>query len=73
MSVPNDICFFWYTYSPYARKIQWYLTLRGLGYAQCVCHRESHSMHSNKLSRPKEENKDLQMVDATADHATARS
>jgi hypothetical protein len=36
MSVPNDLCFFWYTYSPYARKVAWYLALRGLAYAQCV-------------------------------------
>ncbi|KAF2672671.1 hypothetical protein BT63DRAFT_382566 [Microthyrium microscopicum] len=44
MSIPNDICLFWYTTSPYARKISWYLTLRGLAHAQC--------MQPNVLPRP---------------------
>ena len=32
----NDIVFFHYQFSPFARKITWYLTLRGIEYAQCL-------------------------------------
>ncbi|KAJ9645675.1 hypothetical protein H2199_002714 [Coniosporium tulheliwenetii] len=36
MSAPNDIILFHYPFSPYARRITWYFTLRGIEYAQCV-------------------------------------
>jgi len=36
MAVPNDIIFFHYSYSPYARRVLWYLALRGIPYAQCI-------------------------------------
>ncbi|KAL8674184.1 MAG: hypothetical protein Q9168_001435 [Polycauliona sp. 1 TL-2023] len=32
----NDIVLFHYPFSPYAKRVIWYLTLRGLEYAQCV-------------------------------------
>ncbi|KAF2430790.1 hypothetical protein EJ08DRAFT_633215 [Tothia fuscella] len=34
--VPNDIVLYHYTFSPYARRIVWYLQLRGIPYAQCL-------------------------------------
>ncbi|KAF2843220.1 glutathione S-transferase [Patellaria atrata CBS 101060] len=36
MSVPNNIILFHYPYSPFARRVTWYLTLRGIEYAQCI-------------------------------------
>ncbi|OCK79439.1 glutathione S-transferase [Lepidopterella palustris CBS 459.81] len=36
MAPPNNIVIFHYPYSPYARRVTWYLTLRGLEYAQCI-------------------------------------
>ena len=36
MAVPNDIILYHYTFSPYARRITWYLALRGIDYAQCL-------------------------------------
>jgi hypothetical protein len=35
-TIPNDLVLYHYTYSPYARRIVWYLTLRGIDFAQCV-------------------------------------
>lgn len=35
-SVPNDIVLFHYEFSPYARRIVWYLHLRKIRYAQCL-------------------------------------
>ncbi len=32
------IVLYHYTFSPYARRIVWYLTLRGIPYSQCVCY-----------------------------------
>ena len=34
--IPNDIVFYGYPQSPYARKIVWYLTLRKIPFAYCV-------------------------------------
>ncbi|KAG8625169.1 hypothetical protein KVT40_006920 [Elsinoe batatas] len=34
--MPNDIILFHYPFSPYARRIVWYLTLRNIPYAQCL-------------------------------------
>ncbi|KAF4548287.1 Hypothetical protein D9617_29g006630 [Elsinoe fawcettii] len=34
--IPNDIILFHYPFSPYARRIVWYLTLRNIPYAQCL-------------------------------------
>lgn len=31
------IIIYHYTYSPYARRVVWYLALRGIPYVQCVC------------------------------------
>ena len=36
MASHNDIVFFHYQFSPFARKVIWYLTLRGIDYAQCL-------------------------------------
>ena len=37
-SSPNlPIILYHYPYSPYARRITWYLQLRGIPYLQCVC------------------------------------
>ncbi|MCJ1340007.1 hypothetical protein MMC09_005301 [Bachmanniomyces sp. S44760] len=36
MALHNDIVLFHYTYSPYARRITWYLALRGIDYSQCL-------------------------------------
>ncbi|KAL2353056.1 glutathione S-transferase [Cryomyces antarcticus] len=36
MSAPNDIILFHYPFSPYARRITWYLAFRGIEYAQCL-------------------------------------
>lgn len=36
MAPHNDIVLFHYQFSPYARRIIWYLTLRGIDYAQCI-------------------------------------
>ncbi|KAJ9625033.1 hypothetical protein H2203_004985 [Taxawa tesnikishii (nom. ined.)] len=36
VKVPNDIIVFQYPFSPYARRVLWYLELRGIPYAQCV-------------------------------------
>lgn len=36
MAPHNDIVFFHYQFSPYARRVIWYLTLRGIDYAQCL-------------------------------------
>jgi len=35
-SAPNNIVHFHYPFSPYARRIIWYLQLRGIAHAQCV-------------------------------------
>ncbi|KAB2571259.1 hypothetical protein BFW01_g12678 [Lasiodiplodia theobromae] len=35
-SVPNEIVLFHYPFSPYARRITWYLQLRGIAFAQCI-------------------------------------
>jgi hypothetical protein len=32
----NDIVLYHYSFSPYARRVIWYLALRGIDYAQCV-------------------------------------
>ncbi|KAG0652078.1 hypothetical protein D0Z07_1178 [Hyphodiscus hymeniophilus] len=32
----NEIILFHYSYSPYARRVVWYLNLRGIAYTQCV-------------------------------------
>ncbi|KAI9726948.1 MAG: hypothetical protein M1828_000296 [Chrysothrix sp. TS-e1954] len=34
--VPNNIILYHYSFSPYARRIVWYLTLRGIPYAECI-------------------------------------
>ena len=34
--VPNSIIHYLYTFSPYARRIIWYLTLRNIPHAQCL-------------------------------------
>jgi len=36
MSAPNDLILFHYPFSPYARRISWYLALRGVSHAQCL-------------------------------------
>ncbi|KAL6718811.1 hypothetical protein ACLMJK_003045 [Lecanora helva] len=36
MTAPNDIVFFHYPFSPFARRVIWYLALRGIDYAQCL-------------------------------------
>lgn len=36
MASHNDIVFFHYQFSPFARKVIWYLTLRGIDYAECL-------------------------------------
>ncbi|KAL8776736.1 MAG: hypothetical protein Q9213_008155 [Squamulea squamosa] len=36
MAPHNDIILFHYPFSPYAKRVIWYLTLRGLEYAQCI-------------------------------------
>ncbi|MCJ1401350.1 hypothetical protein MMC11_004562 [Xylographa trunciseda] len=36
MAPHNDIVLFHYSYSPYARRVTWYLALRGIEYAQCL-------------------------------------
>lgn len=36
MSTTPLITFYHYAYSPYARRIQWYLALRGLPYSECI-------------------------------------
>lgn len=35
-SAPNDLVLFHYQFSPYARRIVWYLRLRHIPYAQCL-------------------------------------
>ena len=37
----NGIVLYHYSFSPYARRVTWYLALRGIGYAECVCLRTS--------------------------------
>lgn len=32
----NNIVLYHYSFSPYARRIIWYLALRGIDYAECV-------------------------------------
>ena len=32
----NGIVLFHYSFSPYARRVSWYLALRGIDYAECV-------------------------------------
>jgi glutathione S-transferase len=34
--VPSDIILFHYTFSPFAKRIVWYLKLRGIPYAECI-------------------------------------
>ncbi|KAG9652291.1 hypothetical protein KCU95_g8435, partial [Aureobasidium melanogenum] len=34
--VPNDIILFHYAFSPFAKRIVWYLKLRGIPYAECI-------------------------------------
>ncbi|KAI5203826.1 hypothetical protein AUEXF2481DRAFT_26061 [Aureobasidium subglaciale EXF-2481] len=34
--IPNDIILFHYTFSPFAKRIVWYLKLRGIPYAECI-------------------------------------
>ena len=34
--VPNDIILFHYNFSPFAKRIVWYLKLRGIPYAECI-------------------------------------
>ena len=36
MALHNDIVLFHYPFSPYARRITWYLNLRGIDFAQCL-------------------------------------
>lgn len=36
MAPHNDMILFHYQFSPYARRVIWYLTLRGIDYAQCM-------------------------------------
>ncbi|KAL8762833.1 MAG: hypothetical protein Q9184_001219 [Pyrenodesmia sp. 2 TL-2023] len=36
MAPHNDIVLFHYSFSPFAKRIVWYLTLRGIEYAQCL-------------------------------------
>ncbi|KAI4240165.1 MAG: hypothetical protein L6R40_005298 [Gallowayella cf. fulva] len=36
MAPHNNIVLFDYPFSPYAKRVAWYLTLRGIEYAQCV-------------------------------------
>ena len=36
MAPHNDIILFHYEFSPFARRLTWYLALRGIGYASCV-------------------------------------
>lgn len=36
MASHNDIVLFHYPFSPFARRVIWYLTLRGIDYAQCM-------------------------------------
>lgn len=36
MAPHNDIVLFHYKFSPFARRITWYLALRGIEYAQCI-------------------------------------
>ncbi|KAG8525830.1 uncharacterized protein KY384_000590 [Bacidia gigantensis] len=36
MSAPNDIILYHYQFSPFARRVTWYLTLRGIPYAECL-------------------------------------
>ena len=32
----NGIVLYHYTFSPYAKRVVWYLALRGIDYAECV-------------------------------------
>lgn len=32
----NGIVLYHYSFSPYARRVIWYLALRGIDYAECV-------------------------------------
>lgn len=36
METSKNIILYHYPYSPYARRIVWYLSLRGIPYCQCV-------------------------------------
>lgn len=36
MTTDNDLILYHYSFSPYALRITWYLTLRGINYAQCM-------------------------------------
>lgn len=36
MAPHNDIILFHYPFSPFAKRVIWYLTLRGIDYAQCI-------------------------------------
>lgn len=47
------IILYHYPYSPYARRVVWYLTLRGIPYSQCVSH-HLHVVRSNASGMLKE-------------------
>ena len=33
----SEIVLYHYPFSPYAKRVIWYLAFRGLDYAECVC------------------------------------
>lgn len=51
MSAPNDIVLFWYSASPYGRRVQWYLTLRNIAFAECVSLSRAIGPHSARTYR----------------------